>query len=151
MIVLRRTEATAAHIHLGDPTVLEGKTLGARGEGGRSCFHVRECEEFPKQFDGIANGPIQVGRLPPTLRVTGKVAWMVYAGPYRDLGEKGLGVFWQEPSLRRTVRLAICTSALRKPMNPKEGRARSRSCGLLRNKARVASSYARAVVIPIGT
>jgi hypothetical protein len=65
---------------------------------GRSGFRMRECEEFHKQFDGIASGPLQMGSLPPALRVTGKVAWMVYAGPYRDLGEKGFGAFW--PKLR---------------------------------------------------
>jgi hypothetical protein len=57
---------------------------------------MAECEEFHKEYDRIANGPIQVGTLPAFLRVNGKVAWMVYAGPYRELGEKGFSAFWQK-------------------------------------------------------
>ena len=56
---------------------------------------MAECDPLHQMYDRHANGPLQVGQLPPVLHVEGKVAWMVYAGPYRDLAAKGWDVFWE--------------------------------------------------------
>lgn len=42
-----------------------------------------------KVYDRLANGAVQTGELPEWSRVRGKVAWYVFRGPYKDLGEKG--------------------------------------------------------------
>ena len=57
---------------------------------------MAECEPLHRRYDRLANGPVQVGQLPPDLHVAGKVAWMVYAGSYRDLGAKGWDAFWEK-------------------------------------------------------
>ena len=51
------------------------------------------CESIHRAYDGLANGAVQVGELPEWMRVRGRVAWYVYAGSYRDIGEKGWQVF----------------------------------------------------------
>jgi hypothetical protein len=54
------------------------------------------CDDVHKQFDRLANGKVQIGELPQWTRVTGKVAWYVYQGPYSELGSKGFSTFWQK-------------------------------------------------------
>ncbi len=54
------------------------------------------CEEIHKALGAKANGEIQVGVLPAWTHVTGRVAWYVYQGPYRDLSTKGWDVFWRK-------------------------------------------------------
>ena len=49
-----------------------------------------------KAFGPLAGGAIQVGELPDWTRIRGRVAWYVYRGPYRDLGETGWRVFWHK-------------------------------------------------------
>ena len=41
---------------------------------------MAECDEVRRQFDGLANGALQVGELPAWTRVQGKVAWYVFQG-----------------------------------------------------------------------
>lgn len=53
------------------------------------------CEDIHKQYDRFANGPVQAGELPPWMHVHGRVAWYVYAGPYRGLSE-GWGTFMRK-------------------------------------------------------
>lgn len=55
-----------------------------------------ECEPMHRAYDNLANGRLQVGELPPHMRVQGKVAWMVFGGPYSELGERGWPDFWQK-------------------------------------------------------
>ncbi len=54
------------------------------------------CEEEHKAYDTLANREIQVGELPPSSRVQGRVAWYVYQGPYDDLSAKGWDLFWKK-------------------------------------------------------
>lgn len=54
------------------------------------------CDEVHRAYDAIANGPVQVGELPDWLHVRGRVAWYVYAGPYRDMGENGWQTFMRK-------------------------------------------------------
>lgn len=44
------------------------------------------CDGAHRMLDGIANGEVQVGPLPPWTRVQGKVAWWVAQGPLENLG-----------------------------------------------------------------
>ena len=53
-----------------------------------------ECDDIHRQFDALANGPLQVGELPAWTRVRGKVAWAVVQGPYHGLSEAWRR-FWQ--------------------------------------------------------
>ena len=54
------------------------------------------CEALHRQYDSIANGPVQVGELPDWMNLRGRVIWYVYAGPYKDISEEGWGVFMQK-------------------------------------------------------
>jgi hypothetical protein len=49
-----------------------------------------------KAYDAKANRDIQLGELPASMHVQGRVAWYVYRGPYRDISTKGWDVFWQK-------------------------------------------------------
>ena len=44
-----------------------------------------ECEAIHAEFDGAANGDVQLGELPGWTHVTGPVAYYVFAGPYSEL------------------------------------------------------------------
>ena len=59
---------------------------------------MANCDATHKQYDRLANGAVQVGELPPSTRVKGKVAWYVYQGPYTGLGDA-----WQEFARKRTA------------------------------------------------
>ena len=54
------------------------------------------CEAMHKRFDSLANGEVQVGELPESTRVTGRVAWYVYQGAYREMTPKGWELFWRK-------------------------------------------------------
>src|SRR3989304_7546568 len=54
------------------------------------------CAALHRQYDAIANGPVQVGELPDWMNLRGRVIWYVYAGPYKDISEEGWGVFMQK-------------------------------------------------------
>jgi len=54
------------------------------------------CNELHEQYDQYANGKVQVGELPKWMRVSGKVAWYIYQGPYSELGSKGFDEFWKK-------------------------------------------------------
>jgi hypothetical protein len=45
------------------------------------------CEPAHREWDRLANGPVQVGHLPPWTRIQGRVAWSVWRGPLDMLGE----------------------------------------------------------------
>ena len=51
------------------------------------------CEHVHQAFDEMANEDIQVGGLPAWTRVSDRVAWYVYQGPYAGLSTKGWDVF----------------------------------------------------------
>ena len=57
-----------------------------------------KCDTFHKEYDRLANGPVQVGELPAWSHVKGKVAWYVYRGSYA-----GLGQAWQKFAQKRTA------------------------------------------------
>jgi hypothetical protein len=46
-----------------------------------------ECEEVHRAYDGLANGDVQVGKLPPWMHVQGNVAWYVFQGSYAALSD----------------------------------------------------------------
>ena len=54
------------------------------------------CDDMHEMFAHLANGEIQVGELPHSLRVSGKVAWYVYKGTYDELGTRGFPDFWRK-------------------------------------------------------
>ncbi len=54
------------------------------------------CEAAHKAYDAKANRDIQVGELPVSMHVRGRVAWYVFQGPYSDLPEKGWDLFWKK-------------------------------------------------------
>ncbi len=54
------------------------------------------CEALHKAYDALANQDIQVGELPPPMRVKGPVAWYVYQGPYGEISTKGWDLFWRK-------------------------------------------------------
>gem|GEM_PF-4366073 len=65
-------------------------------------------------------------------RIRGRVAWYVYAGPCRDLGEKGWQVFWSKlaaANLKPKARRATCTSATQTSIRRIAKRGCSRSSG----------------------
>ena len=49
------------------------------------------CDEIHREFDGFANGSVQIGELPPWTHVRGRMAFYVYQGPYNGLGDA-----WQD-------------------------------------------------------
>ncbi len=57
---------------------------------------MASCEALHRQYDAIANGPVQVGNLPDWMHVRGRTVWYVYAGPYADISQKGWRVFMQK-------------------------------------------------------
>lgn len=56
-----------------------------------SCCGVTEimvaCEALHRDYDGLANGDVQVGELPSWTHVRGPVAWYVFQGPYATLSD----------------------------------------------------------------
>lgn len=54
------------------------------------------CEAMHKALDAFANGDVRVGEMPAYTHVTGRVAWYVYRGSYRDLQAKGWDLFWRK-------------------------------------------------------
>jgi len=73
------------------------RTEGLFPEGGfRSGSDMASCEALHARFDAIANGPVQVGELPESMHLRGRMVWYVYQGPYCEISEKGWGVFMQK-------------------------------------------------------
>ena len=50
---------------------------------------MASCHALHRSYDKSANGAVQVGELPDSTHIRGRVAWYVYAGAYRDLADKG--------------------------------------------------------------
>jgi hypothetical protein len=48
---------------------------------------MRSCERVHVEYEGLANGKIQIGPLPGWMHVNGRVAWYVFQGPYSALPE----------------------------------------------------------------
>jgi hypothetical protein len=54
------------------------------------------CTKADGDLDRFANGDVQVGELPESLHIRGKVAWYVFQGPYSELGSRGFPTFWKK-------------------------------------------------------
>jgi hypothetical protein len=63
---------------------------------GRRGVGLTCCEDVHTAYDAKANREIEVGELPASLHVKGRVAWYVYQGPYSELSVKGWDVFWRK-------------------------------------------------------
>ncbi|MFQ5918870.1 MAG: hypothetical protein ACE5I4_02335 [Thermoplasmata archaeon] len=48
---------------------------------------MADCGAVHRDYDGLANGDVQVGELPPWTHVEGPVAWYVFQGPYSALSD----------------------------------------------------------------
>lgn len=77
MVALLRLEAMDAIPHV--VRLLEDESGGVG---------MTLCDEIHRAYDQMAVGPVQIGELPEWIRIHGKVAWYVYAGSHRDIGER---------------------------------------------------------------
>jgi hypothetical protein len=65
----------------------------------------RRCDKLHEEYDRLANAGLQVGELPASMNIRGKVCWYVYEGPYDGLG-KGWETFMGKAHAEYGQRLA---------------------------------------------
>ena len=65
---------------------------------------MRSCEHVHQEYDTKSNGKVEVGILPPWMRVNGRVAWYVFQGPYKRLPD-GWNEFWKKFGQNSTLKV----------------------------------------------